>query len=221
MVYQVLILVDVLGVDQIEDKNVLQSWELFGQMFGIQFIEICQGVEFGKVSFCVFNGEGYFNVIKMLIDGVFSNVNSGNQCFIDMLFLLEISYIEVVCGINDLCYGLYNIGGNVNFGICQGGIYIDVCLGYGSYNMCSVQLVVGCESDGVVWNYFLGYQDVDGYCDNDVLKKYSIGGKWFYGNLEDDGLCVGLIVCVYYNEVDELGFMMVEELCVYCCGLDL
>lgn len=219
-VYQVLILVDVLGVDQIESCNVLYSWELFGQMFGIQFIEIWQGVELGKVSFCVFNGEGYFNVIKMLIDGIFSNVNSGNQCFIDMLFLLDISYIEVVCGINDLCYGLYNIGGNVNFGMCQGGSYIDVWLVYGSYNICDVQLVVGCEVNGFVQNYFVGIQVSDGYCDYDILKKYLLGGKWFYGLL-DDGLCVGLIVCVYYYEVDEFGFMIVDELCMYCCGSDL
>ncbi|MGH8463158.1 MAG: TonB-dependent receptor plug domain-containing protein, partial [Pseudomonas sp.] len=103
--HQVLTSVDVLGADQIEDKNVSHSWELLGQMPGIQLTETRQGAESGKVSFRAFNGEGYLNAIKTLIDGVPSNVNSGNQRFIDMLFPLEISYIEVVRGTNDPRYG--------------------------------------------------------------------------------------------------------------------
>ena len=95
---QVLTSVDVLGADQIEDRNVSHSWELLGQMPGIQLTETRQGAESGKVSFRAFNGEGYLNAIKTLIDGIPSNVNSGNQRFIDMLFPLDISYIEVVRG---------------------------------------------------------------------------------------------------------------------------
>lgn len=219
--HQVLTSVDVLGADQIEDKNVSQSWELLGQMPGIQLTETRQGAESGKVSFRAFNGEGYLNAIKTLIDGVPSNVNSGNQRFIDMLFPLEISYIEVVRGTNDPRYGLHNIGGNVNFGTRQGGTYTDARLGYGSYNTRSAQLAVGRESDGVARNYFLGYQDSDGYRDNDASKKYSIGGKWFYGNLEDDGLRAGLTARAYHNEADEPGFMTAEELRTHRRGSDL
>lgn len=219
--HQVLTSVDVLGADQIEDKNVSQSWELLGQMPGIQLTETRQGAESGKVSFRAFNGEGYLNAIKTLIDGVPSNVNSGNQRFIDMLFPLEISYIEVVRGTNDPRYGLHNIGGNVNFGTRQGGTYTDARLGYGSYNTRSAQLAVGRESDGVARNYFLGYQDADGYRDNDASKKYSIGGKWFYGNLEDDGLRAGLTARAYHNEADEPGFMTAEELRTHRRGSDL
>ncbi|MGY2436682.1 TonB-dependent receptor plug domain-containing protein, partial [Escherichia coli] len=90
--------VDIMGSDKIEDKTVMNSWELVGQMPGIQLTETRQGAESGKVSFRAFNGEGYLNAIKTLIDGIPSNVNSGNQRFIDMLFPLEISYIEVVRG---------------------------------------------------------------------------------------------------------------------------
>lgn len=218
---RVLTSVDVLGADQIEDKNVSQSWELLGQMPGIQLTETRQGAESGKVSFRAFNGEGYLNAIKTLIDGVPSNVNSGNQRFIDMLFPLEISYIEVVRGTNDPRYGLHNIGGNVNFGTRQGGTYTDARLGYGSYNTRSAQLAVGRESDGFARNYFLGYQDADGYRDNDASKKYSIGGKWFYGNLEDDGLRAGLTARAYHNEADEPGFMTAEELRTHRRGSDL
>lgn len=109
----------------------------------------------------------------------------------------------------------------MNFGTRQGGTYTDARLGYGSYNTRSAQLAVGRESDGFARNYFLGYQDADGYRDNDASKKYSIGGKWFYGNLEDDGLRAGLTARAYHNEADEPGFMTAEELRTHRRGSDL
>lgn len=210
--HQVLTSVDVLGADQIAGKNVTQSWELLGQMPGIQLTETRQGAESGKVSFRAFNGEGYLNAIKTLIDGIPSNVNSGNQRFIDMLFPLEISYIEVVRGTNDPRYGLHSIGGNVNFGTRQGGNYTDARLGYGSYNTRSAQVAAGREGGGFAQNYFIGYQDSDGYRDNDGSKKHSLGGKWFYGDLDEDGLRVGLTARVYHNQAEEPGFMTAAEM---------
>lgn len=209
--HQVLTSVDVLGADQIEDKNVQHSWELLGQMPGIQLTETRQGAESGKVSFRAFNGEGYLNAIKTLIDGIPSNVNSGNQRFIDMLFPLEISYIEVVRGTNDPRYGLHNIGGNVNFGTRQGGNYTDGRLSHGSYNTRDAQLVVGREGNGFAQNYSLGVQASDGYRDHDSSKKYSLGGKWFYGNIED-GMRIGLTARAYHHEAEEPGFMTEAEL---------
>ncbi|PPT53971.1 TonB-dependent receptor [Xanthomonas arboricola] len=209
--HQVLTSVDVLGVDQIEDKNVSYSWELLGQMPGIQLTETRQGAESGKVSFRAFNGEGYLNAIKTLIDGIPSNVNSGNQRFIDMLFPLEINYIEVVRGTNDPRYGLHNIGGNINFGTRQGGSYTDARLTYGSFNTRDAQLAVGRERDGFAQNYFVGVQASDGYRDHDTSSKYSLGGKWFYGNL-DDGMRIGLTARVYHNQADEPGFMTAAEM---------
>jgi iron complex outermembrane receptor protein len=209
--HQVLTSVDVLGADQIENRNVSHSWELLGQMPGIQLTETRQGAESGKVSFRAFNGEGYLNAIKTLIDGIPSNVNSGNQRFIDMLFPLEISYIEVVRGTNDPRYGLHNIGGNVNFGTRQGGTYTDARLAYGSYNTRDVQLAVGREADGFAQNYFVGTQASDGYRDHDSSKKYALGGKWFFGSLEE-GLRIGLTARAYHHQADEPGFMTAEEL---------
>ncbi|MCO7397404.1 TonB-dependent receptor [Stenotrophomonas maltophilia] len=218
--HQVLTSVDVLGADQIEDRTVSHSWELLGQMPGIQLTETRQGAESGKVSFRAFNGEGYLNAIKTLIDGIPSNVNSGNQRFIDMLFPLEISYIEVVRGTNDPRYGLHNIGGNVNFGTRQGGSYTDARLAYGSYNTRDAQLAVGRESNGFAQNYFIGTQASDGYREHDTSRKYSLGGKWFYGSL-DDGLRVGLTARAYHHEADEPGFMTAEELRTHRRGSDL
>ncbi|PZU30224.1 MAG: TonB-dependent receptor [Stenotrophomonas sp.] len=209
--HQVLTSVDVLGADQIEDKQVQHSWELLGQMPGIQLTETRQGAESGKVSFRGFNGEGYLNAIKTLIDGVPSNVNSGNQRFIDMLFPLEISYVEVVRGTNDPRYGLHSIGGNVNFGTRQGGNYSDARLSYGSYNTRDAQLAVGHENNDFAQNYFFGTQASDGYRDHDSSRKYAVGGKWFFGSL-DEGMRIGLTARAYHHEAEEPGFMTEAEL---------
>jgi iron complex outermembrane receptor protein len=96
--HSILSSVDILGGDKVQDKNVMNSWELIGQMPGIQLTETRMGAESGKATFRAFNGEGYINGIKVLIDGIPSNVNSGNQRFIDMIFPLDIEYIEVVRG---------------------------------------------------------------------------------------------------------------------------
>lgn len=217
---EVLTSVDVLGAEDIEDKNVSQSWELLGLMPGMQLTETRQGAESGKVSFRAFNGEGYLNAIKTLIDGIPSNVNSGNQRFIDMLFPLEIDYIEVVRGTNDPRYGLHNIGGNINFGTRQGGDYTDARLSYGSSDTRGAQVAVGRERDGFSQNYFVGVLASDGYRDHDASEKYSVGGKWFYGSLED-GMRIGLTARAYHQEADEPGFMTADELRANRKGSDL
>jgi len=207
----VLTSVDVLGGDMLEDKNAMNSWELLGQMPGIQLTETRQGAESGKATFRAFNGEGYINGIKTLIDGVPSNVNSGNQRFIDMVFPLDLEYIEVVRGTNDPRYGLHNIGGNINFVTRQGGNYTDGRLTYGSFDFREVQLALGRESDNFAQNYFLARQDSNGYRDHDRSEKYVLGGKWFY--TDDAGLFkLGLVTRLYHHEAEEAGFLTREEL---------
>ena len=60
--------VDVMGAEMIEDKNVKNSWELLGQMPGISLKSWQMGLESGKPAFRGFNGAGYVNGIKLLID---------------------------------------------------------------------------------------------------------------------------------------------------------
>jgi len=206
----VLTSVDVLGADKVEEKNVMNSWELLGQMPGIQLTETRQGAESGKATFRAFNGEGYINGIKTLIDGVPSNVNSGNQRFIDMVFPIDIDYIEVVRGTNDPRYGLHNIGGNINFVTRQGGNYSDGRLTYGSFNTRELQVAVGRESGNFAQNYFFAKQDSDGFRDHDRSDKYSLGAKWFF--TDDEGLLkVGLVTRLYHHEADEPGFLTRQE----------
>lgn len=203
--------VDILGADKIEDKTVMQSWELIGQLPGIQLTETRQGAESGKATFRAFNGEGYINGIKLLIDGIPSNVNSGNQRFIDMLSPLEIDYIEVVRGTNDPRYGLHNIGGNINFGTRQGGNYSEGRVTVGSDATREVQLALGRESDGFAQNYVLGHQASDGHRAHSDSEKYSLGGKWFLTSA-GGSVKAGVVARLYEQKAEESGFMTAAEM---------
>jgi len=207
----VLTSVDVLGADQIEDKNVMNSWELVGQLPGIQLTETRMGAESGKASFRAFNGEGYINGIKVLLDGIPSNVNSGNQRFIDMIFPLEVDFIEVVRGTNDPRYGLHNIGGNINVGTRQGGNYLDSRFTVGSFNTREAQLAYGREANGFAQNYFAAKQRSDSYREHGDSDKYSLGGKWFLTS-KDKSLSAGLVLRSYAHDAEEPGFLTRAEL---------
>ena len=203
--------VDVLGADKLEDKNVANSWELLGQLPGIQLTETRMGAESGKASFRAFNGEGYINGIKVLIDGIPSNVNSGNQRFIDMVFPLEVDYIEVVRGTNDPRYGLHNIGGNINFGTRQGGNYLDGRLSVGSFASREAQLALGRESGGLAQNYFFAKQHSNGSRAHSDSEKYTLGAKWFLSSA-DKAVKAGLVLRSYRHEAEEPGFLTAQEL---------
>lgn len=207
----VLTSVDILGADKIENQSVMNSWELVGQLPGIQLTETRMGAESGKATFRAFNGEGYINGIKVLIDGVPSNVNSGNQRFIDMVFPLELDYIEVVRGTNDPRYGLHNIGGNINFGTRQGGNYSDGRFTYGSHDTREVQLALGREEGGFAQNYFLAKQDSNGARSHSQSEKYSLAGKWFVTS--PDGLMkAGVVARLYSHQAQEPGFLTAAQM---------
>ncbi|MFY1018815.1 TonB-dependent receptor [Ectopseudomonas khazarica] len=208
---RILTSVDVMGSERIEQQNVSNSWELLGQMPGIQLTETRMGAESGKATLRAFNGEGYINGIKVLIDGIPSNVNSGNQRFIDLLFPLDIDYIEVVRGTNDPRYGLHNIGGNINFATRQGGNYTDGRVTYGSFDTREVQLALGREEGNFAQNYILAKQDSEGSRDHSRSNKYSLGGKWF---LSDDAQAVrlGLVARLYHHQAEEPGFLTASQL---------
>ena len=203
--------VDVMGAERVQDKNVANSWELIGQMPGIQLTEFRLGAESGKPSFRAFNGEGYINGIKLLIDGVPSNVNSGNMRYLDMIFPLDIDYVEVVRGTNDPRYGLHNIGGNINVATRQSGNYTDGRLTLGSFNTQEVQAALGRESGGFAQNYFIAKQDSDGYRDHARSEKYSLGGKWFYTS-DGSHLKAGLIARIYHQDAESPGYLTAGEL---------
>lgn len=211
MASNVLTSVDILAGERVHEKNVMNSWELIGQMPGVQLTEFRLGAESGKPSFRAFNGEGYINGIKLLIDGVPSNINNGNMRHFDMISPLDIEYVEVVRGTNDPRYGLHNIGGNINVGTRQGGNYNDMRFTYGSFNTREAQAAFGKEKDGFAQNYFFSKQDSAGYRDHSKSEKYSAGGKWFVTS-SDGNLKVGVIARTYNHQAEEAGYLTATEL---------
>ncbi|MEY2838844.1 MAG: hypothetical protein RJB60_1143 [Pseudomonadota bacterium] len=203
--------VDLMGGEQFQDKTVGNSWELLGLMPGIQLTEFRMGAESGKATFRAFNGEGYINGIKVLIDGVPSNVNSGNQRFIDMIPSLELALIEVVRGTNDPRYGLHNIGGNFNMVTRQGGNYTEGRLTAGSFDTLEAQVVLGMESQGLAQNYYIAKQNSGGYRPHSQADKLSLGGKWFY-TVPGTGLKLGAVLRHHRNESQEPGYLTAAEL---------
>lgn len=202
--------VDVMGKEYIEDKNVKNSWELLGQMPGAAMKSWQMGFESGKPAFRGFNGEGYINGIKLLIDGVPSNTNNGNMRYMDMIFPVDIEYIEVVRGTNDPRYGLHNIGGNINVVTRQGGSYSDGRISYGSFNTRDLQAALGVESEGWEQNYYFAKYDSDGYREHSMTDKYAFGGKWFY-KPKDGNLKLGLVVRNFEGKADEAGYLTSAE----------
>ncbi len=202
--------VDVMGAEMIEGKNVKNSWELLGQMPGISLKSWQMGLESGKPAFRGFNGAGYVNGIKLLIDGIPSNTNSGNMRHLDMIFPMDIDAIEVVRGTNDPRYGLYNIGGNINISTRQGGNYTDARVAYGSFNTLDIQTTLGIETAEWQQNYFFAKYDSGGYRDHSSTDKYGFGGKWFY-KPQGSNLKIGLVIRAFDGSADEAGYLRPAE----------
>ena len=202
--------VDVMGSDMIEDKHVKNSWELLGQLPGISLKSWQMGLESGKPALRGFNGEGYISGVKLLIDGIPANTNAGHMRQLDMIFPLDIDYIEVVRGTNDPRYGLHSIGGNINVATKQGGNDRNARLSYGSWNTTDVQTVLATESDEFSQNYFFAKYKSDGFRDHSTTDKYGVGAKWFYKPIGSD-LKMGLIVRSFDATADEAGYLTLSE----------
>jgi iron complex outermembrane receptor protein len=201
----VLTSVDMLDSTLVEKQNVDTGWELFRYAPGVQLTDFNQGTTSGKLSFRGFNGEGEINAVKFLIDGIPSNSNDGNMPYIDLIFPLDIRYVEVVRGTNDPRYGLYNIAGNVNINTYIGGDHSAARASFGSYNSADVQLAKGIKLGSVTQDYFVAYRQSDGYRDHSKLEKFSLAGKWFYN--WGSSSRVGLIARHHQNDAQEPGYL--------------
>ncbi len=201
----VLTSVDMLDASIVEKQNVDTGWELFRYAPGVQLTDFNQGTTSGKLSFRGFNGEGEINAVKFLIDGIPSNSNDGNMPYIDLLFPLDINYIEVVRGTNDPRYGLYNIAGNVNINTYIGGDHSAARASYGSYNSADLQIAKGIKLGNFTQDYFVAYRQSDGYRDHSELEKFSLAGKWFYN--WGGGSRIGFIARHHQNDAQEPGYL--------------
>jgi len=202
--------VDIMYADKIADQNVLTAYDLFHRMPGVQVTQFGQGITTGKMSFRGFNGEGRVNAVKLLIDGVPSNTNSGDTYFIDSLFPLDIESIEVVRGTNDARYGLHSFAGNISMNTTTGGNYAKARASFGSFNTHDIQSGLGYEKDGFSQNYQISYRASDGYRDHSDTDKNSFSGKWFY-TPDNQKYKIGLIARWSEAGAQEPGYMTYQE----------
>lgn len=198
--------VDVLGEERIANQNVNYTWQLFDQLPGVMLTQFNMGNESGKISFRGFNGEGEINAVKLLIDGIPSNQNSGNMPYLELLTPLNIEAIEVVRGTNDPRYGLHNIAGNADILTKQGGNYNKARLSYGSFATRNVQFVSGIETDNFTQNYAVSYHDSHRYRDHSDIEKTTFSGKWFYAPTNGRAQ-IGFIARHGQADAEEAGYL--------------
>ncbi len=203
--------VDILGQSMIEHENVDFSWELFRKLPGITITNFNQGNVSGEFSMRGFNGEGEINAVKLLLDGIPANSNSGNMEYLDMVNPLDIQSIELVRGTNDPRYGLHNIAGNANITTRTGGNYAKGRVNYGSFDTFDAQFSGGVETGDFTQNYYGTYRESSGYRDHAEMDRFSLGGKWFYAP-ENENFRLGIIARWYESDADSPGYLTLEEL---------
>ena len=202
--------VDILGGDLLQPQRVDHSWELLMNAPGVQVTPFKMGTDAGRFSFRGFNGEGRINAVKLLIDGIPSNDNAGGMPYLDAVFPLDISAIEIVRGTNDARYGLHAIAGDVNVLTRQGGNEGQMSLTAGSFGTQDIQLAKGFEHGAWAQNYFVGWRRADGERDHADGTQRSFAGKWFYTD-PDGQWRAGLSSRYYSNAALEAGYLSHAE----------
>jgi len=205
----VLTSVDIIDGEYLENQNVDNTMELLNMVPGVYHTDYNQGVISGDIAIRGFNAEGGTPHVKLLIDGIPSNLNNG---FNDLksIFPLEIEKIALVKGTNDPRYGLHNLAGNLNVTTKRGGNYNQAKLLFGSFGTMEAQVITSMEKGDFAQTYFLGYRKSDGYRDHSDAEKFSLSGKWFFSP-EDKPYILGFIARVADFDADSPGYLSQEQ----------
>jgi iron complex outermembrane receptor protein len=202
--------VDTVGGAAINDAAVSANWELFSRVPGVQLTNFNQGTTSGKPSFRGFNGEGEVNAVKLLIDGVPSNVNDGNMHYLDLVVPLALQSVTAVRGTNDARYGLHNIAGNLELHTRQGGNGTDARIGVGPWGKSDVSLAVDREAGGFTQNLALGVRHDDGWRDHARADRRSLSGRWGWQPQGQD-LSLALTLRAHRTEAEEAGYLEARD----------
>ena len=201
--------VDVIGADQLERENVDLSYELLKKVPGVYVNDYNQGVVAGGIGMRGFNTEGDIMHVKLLVDGIPTNVNSGVGD-LNAIFPFDIDRIELVKGTNDPRYGLLNIAGNVQVFTSPPGRYTKLKVLGGAFGTGDVQGATAFATGRVSHVYFGGYRTSRGYRDNSDLDRHAFSGKWFY-TPASDGWRVGLVARSYDFDTQAPGYLTLTE----------
>ena len=169
--------VTVVGADQLENESADYTLELLGKIPGVTLTDFNQGVITADVSLRGFNGEGSSPHLRLLIDGLPANLNSGYND-LGPVFPLEIERIEVVKGTADPRFGLNAVAGTVGVHTFQSFAGQKLKLMAGDFGLQEAQALAGYRHGSFAQTYFAGYRRSEGYRDHAGIEKYSFAGKW-------------------------------------------
>ena len=204
--------VDIMGGDQIARENVDLSYELLKKVPGVYVNDYNQGVVAGGVAIRGFNTEGDIMHVKLLIDGIPANANSG-AADLNAVFPLNIDRMELVKGTNDPRYGLFNIAGNVQIFTSQPGRYTKVKLMGGAYDTADVQATTAFQTGRLSHVYTGGYRSSAGYRQNADLDRSAFSGKWVY-TPADERWSIGVVARTHDFDTQAPGYLTPAELAV-------
>lgn len=200
---------DVLSGERLENESADFSLGLVKKMPGVYASDYNQGIIHGDLGIRGFNAEGGVPHVKLLIDGIPSNLNNG---FPDMnaIFPMEISRMEVVRGTNDPRYGIHNLAGNVNIVTKRGGNRHMAKLSGGNFSTGEVQGLSAIERRGFSQTLFGGYRMSDGFRENSEVDKYAVSGKWFH-TASGGRLTYGLIARAFEMDAESPGYLTMSQ----------
>ncbi len=201
--------VSVMTGDQVARENVDFAQELLRKVSGVYHADFNQGIVSGDIGMRGFNAESEIAHVRLLVDGIPMNLNSGFG-EINAIAPLEIERMEIVRGTSDARYGLFNLAGNVNVTTRRGGNNVMARLTTGSFGTSEAQAIANLERGRFSQSIAGSYRTVDGYRDHASLTKRSASGKWFLRSANDKA-SLGLIARVHELETDAPGYLTFDQ----------
>jgi iron complex outermembrane receptor protein len=199
--------VTIVGKDQIKNESVNEPLDLLRRLPGVFTEQFNQGIISSDVGVRGFNSQGDVAPLKLLIDGIPSNIHEG-VADLKPIFPLDIERIEIVRGTADPRYGLYALAGSLHVDTRRGGngnIFRGVA---GSFDTFEAQAASAYEDERVSQNLFGGFRYSDGYREHSELQKYALSGKWYYKL--DESLRIGLVGRLFRMDANAPGYLTTD-----------
>lgn len=196
--------VTIVGREQLRNESVNEPLDLLRRLPGLFTEQYNQGIISSDVGVRGFNSQGDVAPLKLLIDGIPSNIHEG-VADLKPIFPLEIERIEVVRGTADPRHGLYAVAGSLHVDTLRGGNAQLLRAVAGSFDTFEAQATSGFESERFSQNLFGGFRYSGGYREHAEMQKYGLSGKWFYN--VGERLRVGAIGRLFRMDANAPGYL--------------
>jgi iron complex outermembrane receptor protein len=196
--------VTIVGASQIANESVNEPLDLLRKLPGVFTEQFNQGIISSDVGVRGFNAQGDVAPLKLLIDGIPSNIHEG-VADLKPIFPLDIERIEIVRGTADPRYGLYAVAGSLHVDTRTGGNGNRFRGVAGSFDTFEAQASSAIETDRMSQNLFGGFRYSDGYREHSEVQKYTLSGKWYYKL--DEHLRIGVVGRLFRMEANAPGYL--------------